>query len=140
MLFLYEIYIRIKILFVCSLYQLFQLNKKFKYLSFIISIVTCRPVSRKRVGKHVSAEMRFLNTNHRWVLNRRFLGYQNENCRLLENSSLRWNQQACPWIRASNRHFPRIPLCYINGRSDKNEVIRNSFNRSQVVNQTSVLK
>jgi hypothetical protein len=31
--------------------------------------VTCRPIFRRQVGKHVSAEIRFLDTNYRWVLN-----------------------------------------------------------------------
>jgi hypothetical protein len=31
-------------------------------------------VSRKRTGKHVAAEMRFLDTNHRSVVNKRFHG------------------------------------------------------------------
>jgi hypothetical protein len=38
-------------------------------------------VSRKRIDKRVSVEMRFLDTNQRWVLNKRTLGYENEGCR-----------------------------------------------------------
>jgi hypothetical protein len=53
----------------------------------------------------------------------RFLGYENESCRLWETNSLLWNQQACPWIWAFNMHFPTIPLRYISGHSDKNEVL-----------------
>jgi hypothetical protein len=83
-------------------------------------IVTCSPVSGKRFGKHVSAQIRFLDTDHRWVLNKRVHGYANGSCRLLETSSLLWNQQACPWIRAFNKQFTRMPLLYISGRWDKN--------------------
>jgi hypothetical protein len=86
-----------------------QYWKQKLWLTDIMYIVTYRPVSRKRVGKHVSAEIRFSDTNHRWVLNKRFHGYENESCRLSESSSFMWNQQACPSIRAFNKHFHRIP-------------------------------
>jgi hypothetical protein len=104
------------------------------HLTFKIYIVTCRLISRKQTGQHLSAEMRFLDTSHRWVLNKRSLLCESEICRLLERSLL-WNQQTCPWIRAGNKHFPRIPLRYISGRSDKNEVIHSSF-----VNQKGVIR
>jgi hypothetical protein len=85
--------------------------------------VTRRPVSGKRVDKRVSAE--FLG--HKPSLGvKRFLGYENASCRLLENSSLLWNQQTCPWIRAFAKHFPRIAPRYISGRSCKNSGIRKS--------------
>jgi hypothetical protein len=89
-------------------------------------IVIWKPVSRKRVGKHLSAEILFLETNHRLVLIKRVHGCGNESCRFLETSSLLWNQQACPWIRTFNKHFPRIPPRYVSGRSDKNSGIRKS--------------
>jgi hypothetical protein len=43
----------------------------------IVIIVTCGSISRKRLNKHVSAEIRFLEINRRWVLNKGFLGYEN---------------------------------------------------------------
>jgi hypothetical protein len=67
--------------------------------------VTCRRICRKQVDKHVSAEIRFLETNHRWVLNKRFLGYENEICRFLETNTSLWNQQALPCKRVIKTHF-----------------------------------
>jgi hypothetical protein len=64
--------------------------------SNMVRIVTCRPISRKRVVKHVSAEIRFLETNHCWVLNKGFLGYKNERCRFLETNKSLWSQQEFP--------------------------------------------
>jgi hypothetical protein len=31
----------------------------------------------KRIGKHVAAEIRLLDTNHHWVFNKRVHGYEN---------------------------------------------------------------
>jgi hypothetical protein len=47
------------------------------HINRCIHIVTLA-VSRKQIGKHVSAEKQFLDTHHRWVLNKRSLGYENE--------------------------------------------------------------
>jgi hypothetical protein len=43
--------------------------------------------------------------------------------RHVETRPLLLNQQAFPWIRASNKQFPRIPLHYISDHSAKNEFI-----------------
>jgi hypothetical protein len=43
-----------------------------------IYIVTCRPIARERVGKHVSVEIDSWKPTRRRVINRRFLGYGNE--------------------------------------------------------------
>jgi hypothetical protein len=64
-----------------------------------LSILWHAGALRKRIGKYVSAEIQFLNTNHRWAFNKPIHEYGTGSCRLLENSSLLWKQQACPWVR-----------------------------------------
>jgi hypothetical protein len=86
--------------------------------TILYSIVTCRLFSVKRDYNHVSAEILGLKPS---LAVKRFLRYENGSCRLLETSSLLWNQQAYPWIRAFNRSIPRILIRYITDRSDKNE-------------------
>jgi hypothetical protein len=50
-------------------------------LSFILMITWHVAVCRKRIGKHVSTEMRCLDANHCWVLNKRTLVYDSERSR-----------------------------------------------------------
>jgi hypothetical protein len=41
---------------------------EFQELFYRLYIATCRPISKKRVDKHVSAEIQFLEANSLWVL------------------------------------------------------------------------
>jgi hypothetical protein len=50
-------------------------------------------------------EIRCLDTNHHWLLNKRSLGYENGWCRLVEIKSLLRNWQACLWMWPSNKHL-----------------------------------
>jgi hypothetical protein len=100
-------------------------------------------ISKKRVGKQVSAEMRFLDTNHRWVLNKRSLRYGNGSCRLrkqfvaAEQTGMSmdatvkcvgsWNpDRSCGTNRRVHRHnqpvnFSVDTLDYISGSAEKTD-------------------
>jgi hypothetical protein len=61
------------------------------------NILTCRPIARKRVDKHVSVEMdSWKPTGY----GKHFLGYENEGYvyidRFLETNRSLWDQQAFP--------------------------------------------
>jgi hypothetical protein len=60
--------------------------------------VTCRR-SRKRIGKHVSTEIRFVDTNHHWVFNKRVHGYEQETNIFLGKGTL----SGCPDKDRSSR-------------------------------------
>jgi hypothetical protein len=81
--------------------------------------VTCRPVFRKHVVKHVSAEIRFLDRNHRWVLNKGNHGYENVSCIPVESSSFAVESTGESKDMSKQEILPRIPVRYIGGRADK---------------------
>jgi hypothetical protein len=76
-------------------------SSELQELFYCLHITTCRHISRKRF----SEEIRFLEANHRWVLNTCFLGYANERCRFFETNTSLWNQQAFSFKRTFNKHF-----------------------------------
>jgi hypothetical protein len=79
--------------------------------------VTYVGVYRKRIGKYAAADIRFLNTNHRWVLNKRVHRYVNGSCSLLETRAFLRKKQIFHRVCASSKHFLWIPLDYISGHS-----------------------
>jgi hypothetical protein len=62
-------------------------------------IVMCRPIARKRGGKHVSVEIDSWKPSGYGT---RILGYENESCRFLETNSVR---DTFPCKRTFSKHF-----------------------------------
>jgi hypothetical protein len=77
------------------------------------------------MGQHFSAEIRFLDRPHRWVLNKRVHGYENEKLQTRGNQIVAAESNVS---MAANKQqtFAQDTRHYISSRSDKNEFIRHS--------------
>jgi hypothetical protein len=83
--------------------------------------VICKPVSKQRVGKHVSAETRFLGTNHSWVLN-----VSTDTRMKIVDSRNQLDAGGTTGVSMDTRKqqtSPRITQRYISGQPDKNQDI-----------------